>query len=365
MRAALAGALVLAGCSQASEGQWIRDFDVSWNLFNHRVSHLGLRPGAGGLEAVFVGGASTTGVVFDETDACIGPSCQEFPFTDASTVDVRVQRVSSEKRAFGAGSLTLQLTADGAEGEAVLTLDKARGPDLVAVIAGFYVDATTPLPEAAADLSCYDPRHGWHLTELGIELGEPARNGTEVRVPVTAFFGAGPSDEAARACTDAVVRLAGASITVDVVAIAGSLDRWDHERRNAVAYAYNGSLSAPPEQPPPSGDEVASDITWADGMFGWKSLHWWFNEADGRGAYLRSFHVLLDPELEASAGWTTNYSPATQLSGHASRFFGTWTEIAPDQKNDVITLDRYVTDALPATVDATSGEPTFTTLDAQ
>lgn len=358
------GGLLLMGCSRTTEASWLEGFGFSWQNANHRLSHLSVQLGDDTAQIAVIGGASTTGVAFDDSGTCLSTTCSEFDFvTDDADVEVSWVRASSDRARFASGALTLEVGADGASGEIELPLiGRARG-EAVAFLSGVTLDTGDSLPEAAAAISCYDPRHGWHVRELGVSLGVAtlADDRRSVRVPVQAAFRAGASGERVRACSDAVYDLAVVPITVSVAVVVGDGAQHEHEVRTAKTYPFNGNPFNPPEQPPPGEDEIAAAFVAPGSLAGWTALSWRFypDEAE-KGAYLRTWRFALDRQASTAVGHATNYSPVTQLDGFDYRFEGRIVEFEVEAA-----LSRgSASGSLPAALDE-AGEPVISTLSAE
>jgi hypothetical protein len=337
---------LLAGCSHdASEAAWIRSFSADWASFNHRLTYLALRPTGDGVRAAFVGGASTTGTIFE--DACHDPdTCNELPTYDQGILDVELVRASATDVVLANGTASIDADADGGEGVAHVVLPRRSHASAWGWIAGFTIDGTPPLPDGAS--SCYDPRYGWLPTHLALEIGSltVADDGGSVDVPVTATFASGVSREAMRACLDAAAPDAHARIDVDVAVLVGEVD--------SVVHTLGDQASWPDKGQPQSLEDLGDTTVAFDdpgAIVGWRSLDFGFHEVvdPGRGAYLRTLQVEADPDGDVAFGFATNTSPVTQQSGFDYAFAGTLIELAVDAE---LTVASFGDDALPADLDA-------------
>ena len=294
---------LLSACTEGSV-ELLSGFEFGWEAFNHRLSHLEAQvevaDGAGFIEAAVVGGTSTTGVSPDLGETCDPDACQEFPFVDTADVVMTVTELSAPGLTWARGSATLRVGPDGASGP--VTLIWATQPaSFTPVITGFTLDTT------GADSGCYDPSFGWLPTHLALSV-EP--DGTDARA--TAAFASGLSLEDERACLDEAASGAGATVTVDVLGIAGveaSIDTFSQ----AASWNEDGTEYA--EQDVPNPDPMDLPDARAFQAFDFR-FH--VDDPEGRGAYLRT--LTLDSAGLASA---TNYSPGTQLSGFDYAFAGT------------------------------------------
>jgi hypothetical protein len=276
-----------------------------------------------GVAFTFVGGVSTTAVSFyDETCPEGGTStCDELPTLDEGNLDATLAEVTSSSVVFGDAAARLMVV--GAEPvsdtvRVVLARPVDADASVTAWIAGFALWSGVPLPPGAA--SCYDPRHGWLPTELALEVADVAvvEGGQAVDVTVAASFSAGLTLEDIRACLDAVADLAALRVDLDLVVAAGG-----EVRVADVSNAASWPLDRTGTQPPPSSGADADDVAALGEAAGWRSVRWRFHEEDpdGRGAYLRSIGLRLDPASGDAAGWATNQS-ATMLSGFEYAFTG-------------------------------------------
>jgi hypothetical protein len=297
--------------------------DVGWSLFNHRLSTLEIRPVDEGVAFTFVGGVSTTAVSFyDETCPEGGSStCDELPTLDEGNLEATLSEATSSDVVFGdAAARLLVVGAEPVSDTVRVVLARPVDADasVTAWIAGFGVWSGVPLPEGAA--SCYDPRHGWLPTELSLAVTDAvvADGGQAVDVTVEASFDAGLTLEDIRACLDAVADLAALRVDLDLVVAAGG------EPRSAeVSNAASWPLDRTGTQPPPTSGADADDVGALGDASGWRAMRWRFHtdDPDGRGAYLRSIGLRLDPSAGDAAGWATNQS-ATMLSGFDYAFTG-------------------------------------------
>lgn len=343
----LAPLLAGACAPEPTETAWIRAWSVDWAAFNHRLSYLALHPTTGGAEAAFVGGASTTGHVYDDAGTCIdADTCWELPFEDPSLVQAEVVRAVSEDVVLGGGAITVPVDGEANTLTLEVTLPRRAEGTAWAWIAGFTIDATTALRPGAA--SCYDPRHGWLPTRLGITVGRAALqgDGVTVRVPVSADFGSGLSLEEARACLDAVAADARAAVTVQVAVLVGP---------EAATVHTLGAQAAWPDRGDPQSVDVLGDLTTElddAAVVGWTSWAFRFHDVvdaqEGRGAYLRTLQVEADPASDVAFGFASNTSP-TALSGFDYRFDGELLELPVEDV--ALSAGTWGDDALPAALD--------------
>ncbi len=331
----------------------MNSLSFEWAATNHRLSVLQARPRGDDLEVAVIGGASTTGVVFDEGGECVSSSCSEFPFLDTSVLSARTLEVSSKRSVLASGSTSLIVGADGAT--QTLTIDlprRARGEGM-AVLAGLRID--TGISQALD--SCYDPRHGWHFRRFAVVLGTPllSDDGEQATLTVDASFEAGASFEDARACVDAVYEQAQIGLEVDVAVV------FDPRVVPASEVISNeGAWERGEEQSAPDRVDIGSAP-----IAGWSTIDYRFHgdDPDGpRGAYLRSLAFELDPLAQTARGYATNEAPSgIQLSGFDYSFTGMVRSM--DIRADFISRG-YVDLALPATLDD-AGEAVLVTLQPQ
>lgn len=302
----------------------MRGFGLRWNIANHRVSQAALLPNADGVQAAFIGGASTTGCVFvegqgcvadvPEDDAClVASSCAELPFLDTTLVAVdRVVARAEGRQVVGSGSADLLVRPEGASGSILVELPYGAGGDATAWIRGLALSTDVPKPSDSA--SCYDPRHGWLPTKMRFEVGQPDRQSGRVwLVPVSATFASGISYEAIRTCLDAVAEEAALSVRIDVAMAVGAEARTETISQAAVWERGDEQTLA----------DLGSRDADVGAIAGWRVLDWTFDDQvePGRGVYVRSLAAWVDPDAGRAWGLATNDSP-TQLSGLDMAFEG-------------------------------------------
>ena len=318
-RFGLAPLLACAACAPPSAARWVQSADVRWDLLNHRVSALTVRPDPLGVAYRFTGGASTTGVRLDEGGVCDVSDCAELPFLDTSSATARVVDGVGTEVALGGATLTLD--AVGAEGETASVLvpmrPGARGAP-VAWIAGFSLSTEVPIgPEGAG---CYDPGHGWLPTRLRLAVLDATEAPDGVLVTAEALFSSGLSLEGIRACLDAAAPGARLRVALDLAVAQGGT-----ARSGEVATAQSFPRDPAGTQEPPA---LGAAQAWAGGdASGWTSLDWALHTADtdGRGAYLRGIGFTVTPD--AAGGYASN-SSATMLSGFDYAFSGSLVAVA-------------------------------------
>jgi hypothetical protein len=277
-----------------------------WAYFNHRLSVLDLGVDDAGAFGAVVGGTSTTGAVPSLPAGCDPDACEEFPFLDES--DAWVDRVVLATRARAAtGTVAWATGAAEVPATVRISLPGARSP--VALLTGLRFDTSGPA------LDCYDPGFGWHPRRIMLRIDAVAVDGDDVEVDLAASFEPGPSEEAVRACIDAVVGDAVVSVRADVLVVDASADTQDVVAE--AAYAFDGDSLDPDPQPDPDPQAVSFD---EHALLGWTRLDWRFHEGGTRGAYLRTLSASASPD--AAVATATNFSPGTQLSDFDFRFEG-------------------------------------------
>jgi hypothetical protein len=313
--------LALIGCGGVEgTAMWSEGTGFSWELFNHRLSHLELGVDDDGGFASVIGGTSTTNVFTELDPGCEPDTCDEFPFIDYANVQVGWARTTTARAVFGVGTADLLVDADGEAASLTIDLPSRAKGSPVAVIRGFQFDTAQPLTGGPA---CYLPRNGWVPKGLGIALGEPslADDGRSVTVEVSARFEAGPTNEAERACLDAVVDQARVAVRIDVLAAVGREPGTSVPVSAQAAYEY-GSRSNPVEQPPPAVTAIDGDLS--ESLVGWSGWDFTFHEVgEERGAYVRTLALPVDATGGEANGVASNYSPGTQLSAFDYVFDGT------------------------------------------
>jgi hypothetical protein len=296
----------------------LESFAFGWSFFNHRLSHLEVHAEPDGARVSIIGGTSTTREVPPELPAACVSACDEFPFFDESEVDVGVRVLTSETVALVPAEVTLLAGRDGAEGVLRAELPEGvRGPG-AALLSGFVIDTDQPL--SGGD-ECYEPRFGWHPSNLRLALGEVTVADGVAEVPVSVAFAAGNTHDPDRVCIDEVNDRAQVSFTVSAVVMVGpGVTSADVRYDVAEEYAFTGVSSDPGEQVPPPDTTLGwglDDDVVASGVSG---FDWTFYPdvfgagADEQGAYLRTLAFGAEPGGTARAT-ATNYSPGTQLEG--------------------------------------------------
>lgn len=350
---------ILGACASAppTSASWLTGFAVGWEASNHRLGALTLQPTQDGAQAAFVGGASTTGIWFGQGGSCNAEGdCFELPIEDRSTVGVTVARAVEAPLTLATARASLDLTGQG-DTEVRLPLRSASG-GAVAWLGSLAWDLQRPLPAEAASRSCYDPRHGWLPTVLGVSLGTPRVDGDAWVVDVEARFGSGLTYEENRACLDAVAAEALGRLTVDVVLAEGTTAR-------ALAVTQAGAWPWSPGQDVPAQgiDEVGPlDVDLPlDAVVGWQAATWTFHEVVdvGRGAYLRTLALVADPASGEAYGHATNAANKLVLqSGFDMRFEGTLLDLElDDAARAAVQVETWGGDEVPAEVDPETGVP--------
>lgn len=310
--------LLLAGCTETGSATVLSGFAFEWQAFNHRLSLLSFgSDSSGGVEAAVVGGTSTTGVVPTYADECDPDTCKEFPLTDTAALTAMQTTVTADGLHTATGSVTLVVGSQG-DSETV-ELQWEQPPDEVTpVIAGFTVDTRQALD------ACYDPGRGWLPRRLALSV-----SAVGTVVTATASFAAGLSLEEARACLDAAAPDARVTVTVQVLALSG-VETGVTPIQRSGAYDLGSAVDPEPQEPP-------APVLITDG-FAWQSLDWTFhnNDADGRGAYLRSLTFFAGEQSSVSA---SNYSPGTQLSAFDFAFSGNVVSVAGAREVDKLSVN--------------------------
>lgn len=340
--------LPLTACAQTeSTGDWLEGLEVSWDLFNHRVSYLHVDVADGAVEGAFIGGTSTTLVETELDEGCDEETCQEFPFVDTSFFRVRKGSVTSTDWVFGSGEASVVATADGASGSISVPVELTNQTTAVAMLQGFTLDTDYELSGGDA---CYHPENGWHPTILAVSIDDVSLGDDSVEVSFTATFGAGDSFETERECVDAVNDQAQVPMRVGVLVAAGKGEAQQDDFSYAMAYEYSGDEMDPGEQPDPDLAERAWTAPFGENtLVGWSAFEFRFHEQEGlgRGAYLRTLWLEADPVDGYVTGHANNYSPVTQLSAFDYDFTG--TTVAIDAGAPVTSVD--LEDELDAELD--------------
>ena len=97
-----------------------------------------------------------------------------------------------------------------------------------------------------------------------------------------------------------------------------------HLVSHSLAYEAGNTPLSPTEQLEPDLAQRALETSLEDALVGFGAMDFGFHqtEADGRGAYLRSWSLGASPVEGWASGHATNYSPGTQLSGFDYTFEG-------------------------------------------
>ncbi len=348
-----------ASCETNSSAAWIQSFDWSWTSFNHRLSVLRVAATDDGVSAAVVGGASTTGHVFDDAGTCVNAdTCWELPTYDSTVISATRASAVSDTVLLAHGSVTLDTTSNGVSQTLTVTLPRTAvaGDHVAAWIGGLTL--VSDLSPDGARVSCYDPRHGWlpaHLS-LGLIGAVLAGESDAVDVEVSAAFLAGESREAQRVCYDALRTAGTYKVTLDVVVAVGNLSS------TAVDVAQGAIWSSGTDAQPVG--EIGSLAATLDpsAMIGWASLDLEFHETveAGRGAYLRGLSLTADEANAEAYGYATNRS-FTALSGFDYAFNGTLAQVSGDVE---VTRAKYGAEAMPAELDPVTFEPVWHDLDA-
>ena len=323
--------LLATGClGDDHEITWLEGFGFAWTGFNHRVSYLHFEADEAGLEMAVIGGASSTSYVPDLPAGCDEETCSELPFEDTTTVSIGWGH-STTRLAVGSADVTVIATPSGAETTLEIPLEgRGRGQAAV-MLQAFTLDTDY---ELAGGAGCYIPMLGWHPRHIALSLVDPqlSDDGSAVTVTVQGSFEAGLSFEEYRACQDEVVTEAQVPITARVMAVATPDGLERHSVAHQQSYEFSGNQFDPEEQPDPELTDRPLALSWDQAIAGWSSLDFHFHEddADLRGAYLRSLAVGLDAEQGWASGHATNYSPGTQLSDFGYRFEGEVTAVQAD-----------------------------------
>lgn len=310
--------LGLAGCRpDPTPLVWMEGAGFSWVSFNHRISYMSHRLDAEGVNLAMVGGASSTGWAPELPEGCDAETCAEYPFYDQAEVWLSWGRTTLAEGSWGQAEATLVAEAVPTEVSVSIPLDRpGRGTPFV-IVQGWTLDTHEPL--AGGD-ACYQPENGWLPTRIALSAGDAALSddGTTVQATVSAAFEAGVSLEEARECLDDVVDEARVGLAVQVLAVV------DPTPPRVEELAFEGQWELGEDQPEPDAADRALDLGGESVLAGWSHLDFRFHEEDpdGRGAYLRSLEVALDPAAGHAWGHATNVSTLTQLSGFSYRFEG-------------------------------------------
>ncbi len=325
---ALLGLLGVSACGpQATEATWVTGFGFTWGFANHRISQLDVPPEEG--EVSVVGGASTTGITYDDEGTCLDAStCWELPVVDDATTFVERTGVRSSKAFLAPFTAELVVNAQGADAVVEVDVPRAIG-EATAWISGFSLDTNTPHGAS----SCYDPRHGWLPTRLAIDVQAGSLQSRKVPVTVSAVFASGLSMEAQRACLDAAAPSAAVRLVVHGVLAVGASEPWVITTTRGATWPWSGEGDPPSQQLADVGD-VTVELPTENPWLAWASIDYRFHETldPGRGAYLRDLELVADATTAEVYGFATNTSPALTLqSGFEYRFEGktfVWDQVA-------------------------------------
>lgn len=359
--AALVAVWIAAGCNQgATTASWLTGFDWRWENSNHRLSALVVEPLGADIDVAVVGGASTTGVVFNDNGCVNSNTCWELPVTDATNLSAQWSEVTSSKAVVINARVPLTVVLGGAEETLAVPLPRRfnGGAPVSAFISGLSLStAEVPLDPS---MSCYDTHHGWLLRELGagVVSTEIAPGGKAVDVRVHASFQAGASLEEERRCLDAAVAGAGIGLDLSVVVVVGG----DEGSTTDVGH----SAIVPFDHGAPEGFSEDDWTPWtiaADEIGGWTEVYWRFHydDPDYRGAYLRGLTLAADADAGRAIGWATHDAPASVLkSGFSFLFSGRLQTWAVDQASASHSASIAL---MPAELDE-AGDAVRTTLSA-
>ena len=345
--------LALLACREKEEILWLEGSRYGWEYFNHRLAHWETRLGPDRVDVAVVGGTSTTGRETVLPEGCSPETCDEFPATDDANILVRWARAETASFHAVRATTTLVAGADGATSSVKVQLPK-KGRSIFAIIEGFAIDGGEPLTGGDA---CYSPENGWMPTALAIGVGQLdlSEDGMEATASVSVVATAGKTFEDVRQCVDEVVEQAQFRVDVDVLFVEGSANASVSELEQSAAYEYEyGTVPEPQEDPEPI--DLQHDLSRS--FVGWSRIDWRFgvDDADDRGAYLRTLGFEVVVEDGTATGIATNYSPITQLTGFDYTFEGTL---------QIVDLGTSVTrgtveETIPAALDA-NGVPVVTT----
>jgi hypothetical protein len=327
--ALLVAGSILAGCNrEATTASWLTGFDWRWQNSNHRLSSMVVEPVGADIDVAVVGGASTTGVVFNDNGCINAGTCWELPVADAANLSAQWSEVTTSDAVVINARVPLIVALGGAEQTIAVPLPRrfpANTP-VTAFLSGLALATGDVVPDPA--VSCYDPRHGWLLRELGAGVISAALTGDRraVDVRVSGAFQAGASLEEERRCLDAAVAGAGIGLDLSVVVVVGG----DEGPVTDVAQA--AIVPFDPEAPEAFVDDDWTPWTISAGQIGgWTEVYWRFHydDVDYRGAYLRGLTLAADADAGRAIGWATHDAPSVVLkSGFSFLFSGrlqTWT----------------------------------------
>lgn len=311
--------LPLLGCAPGDPELLLTGWAYEWETLSHRVSYL--RVGVeddSSLALGLVGGDWSTGSTF----------------TDVPYYRVRYQRVVGAGLHVVRGTATL-LVGPEPEGSTTLVVDGADLPanaTLVAVIDGFSVDTDMPLSDGYP--GDYDPAFGYASNGFGLALGDPERDGTDVRIPVDATIRWGPQD---REDMNAAIPYAVTAVTVDValVAFSGELEVLPVAGSRPYEFQERPYTDQPPMEVPARFEGGARE-----GFVAWRSFDLQLNLEGvdvGQGDYLRAFGVEVTPTSTEPGDWdglvtaTMSTSSLSEFTDPSAGFTGELVRIgAPD-----------------------------------
>lgn len=301
--------LSLLACTPGEPTLLLTGWNYEWEVLSHRISYLriGLEEDSS-LALGLVGGEWSTGATY----------------VDVPHYRVRYQRVVAPGVQVIRGTASLQVGPEP-DGETTLLLDGTDIPanaSLVAVIDGFSID--TDIPQSDSYPSDYDPAFGYTSNGFGLALGDPERDGTDVRVPVAATIRWGPQDreDMNRAIPHAVT---GVTVDVALIAFTGRLDT--AAVNTTAAYPYEPAYT---DQPPMEAT-VGFDGAPREGFVAWRSFDLQANldgPDAGQGDYLRAFGAELVPAVttmshfEGTATATITTSSALEFTQLTAGFSG-------------------------------------------
>ncbi len=326
--------VALLACAPSSEPEiLLTGWEYEWEQLSHRVSYLrvGVEEDTS-LSLGLVGGDWSTGTTF----------------TDTPLYRVRYQRIEGAGIRIVRGAATLLVGPDPS-GTTTLVLDGTDLPanaSLVAVIDGFTLDTSVPQPDGYPD--GYDPAYGYTSQGFGLALGEPERDGTDVRIPIDATVRWGPQD---REDVNAAIPHAVTEVSVDVALVAfdGDLEVFPL----AGARPYDPTQERPYTEQPPIEMPVDFSGGAREGFVAWRSFDLQLNlegPSVGEGDYLRAFGAEVVPTEVAQRAWagaataTLSTSSLSEWSDAQAGFVGELVRIGA---RDVVAEHFVVTGRHP------------------
>ncbi|MDP2308229.1 MAG: hypothetical protein Q8P18_19580 [Pseudomonadota bacterium] len=278
-------ALLLPACAPSEPELLLTGWNYEWETLSHRISYLriGLKDDSS-LELGLVGGDWSTGSTF----------------TDVPYYRVRYQRVVGAGVQVVRGTATLQVGPEP-DGSTTLVLDGMDLPPnatLVAVIDGFSID--TDVPQSDEYPPDYDAAFGYASNGFGLSLGDPERDGSDVRIPVAATIRWGPQD---REDMNAAIPYAVTAVTVDValIAFSGELEVLPVAGSRPYEFQERPFTDQPPMEIPAQFEGGARE-----GFVAWRSFDLQLNLEGvdaGQGDYLRAFGAEVVPTTTQAAEW--------------------------------------------------------------